>query len=69
MKHENAPEKMQELPDVIMSIWTRIFKKHFQHLVESMPQRIEAVLTAKRSHAKYYNSVPNNMLSECNLNH
>ncbi len=31
----------------IMSIWTKISEKCFQHLVESMPRRIKAVLKAK----------------------
>lgn len=35
------------LHDAIMSIRTKISEKCFQHLVESRPQRIQAVLTAK----------------------
>ena len=31
----------------IMSIWTKISEECFQHLVESMPRRIKAVLKAK----------------------
>ncbi len=34
----------QQLRDAIMSIWTKISKECFQHLVESMPRRIKAVL-------------------------
>ncbi len=33
------PTNLQQLRDAIMSIWTKI-----QHLVESMPRRIKAVL-------------------------
>ncbi len=38
---------LQQLCDVIMSIWTKISEECFQHLVESMPRRIKAVLKAK----------------------
>ncbi len=41
------PTNMQQLHDAIMSIWTQIFEECFQHLVESMPRRIKAVLKAK----------------------
>ena len=36
----------QKLRDAIMSTWNRISKEYFQHLGESMPQLIEAVLRA-----------------------
>ncbi len=38
---------LQQLCDAIMSIWTKISEECFQHLVESMPLRIKAVLKAK----------------------
>ncbi len=38
---------LQQLRDAIMSIWTKISEECFQHLVESMPQRIKAALKAK----------------------
>ncbi len=38
---------LQQLCDAIMSIWTKISEECFQHLVESMPRRINAVLKAK----------------------
>ncbi len=38
---------LQQLRDAIMSIWTKISEECFQHLVESMPRRIKAVLKAK----------------------
>ncbi len=41
------PTNLQQLRDAIMSIWTKISEECFQHLVESMPQRIKAVLKAK----------------------
>ncbi len=41
------PTNLQQLCDVIMSIWTKISKECFQHLVKSMPRRIKAVLKAK----------------------
>jgi len=41
------PTNLQQLRDDIMSIWTKISDECFQHLVESMPRRIKAVLKAK----------------------
>ncbi len=41
------PTNLQQLRDAIMSIWTKISEKCLQHLVESMLQRIKAVLKAK----------------------
>ncbi len=41
------PTNLQQLRDAIMSIWTKISEECFQNLVESMPQRIKAVLKAK----------------------
>ncbi len=41
------PTNLQQLCDAIMSIWTKIFEECFQHLVESMPRRIKAVLKGK----------------------
>ncbi len=39
---------LQQLRDAIMPIWTKISEECFQHLVESMPRRIKAVLKVKR---------------------
>ncbi len=47
------PTNLQQLRDAIMSIWTNISEECFQRLVESMPQRIEAVLKAKRGPTRY----------------
>ncbi len=41
------PTNLQQLHVVIMTIWTKISEECFQHLVESMPRRIKAVLKAK----------------------
>ncbi len=41
------PANLQQLRDAVMSILTKISEECFQHLVESMPQRIEAFLKAK----------------------
>ncbi len=41
------PTNLQQLCDAIRSIWTKISEECFQHLVESMPRRIKAVLKAK----------------------
>ncbi len=44
---------LQQLRDAIMSIWTKISEECFQHLVESMPRIIKAVLTAKGGPTRY----------------
>ncbi|KAJ8417767.1 hypothetical protein AAFF_G00226100 [Aldrovandia affinis] len=41
------PTNLQQLYDAIMSIWTRISEECFQHLVESMLRKLQAVLGAK----------------------
>ncbi len=47
------PTNLQQLRDAIMSIWTKISEDCFQHLVESMPRRINAVLKAKGCPTRY----------------
>ncbi len=47
------PTNLQQLCDAIMSIWTKISEECFQHLVESMPQIIKAVLKAKGGPTRY----------------
>ncbi len=47
------PTNLQQLRDAIMSIWTKITEKCFQHLVESMPRRIKAALKAKVCPTRY----------------
>ncbi len=44
---------LQQLCDAIMSIWTNISEECFQNLVESMTQRIKAVLKAKGGPTRY----------------
>ncbi len=41
------PTNLQQLRDAIMSIWTKISEECFQHLFESMPRIIKAVLNEK----------------------
>ncbi len=48
------PTNLQQLCDAIMSIWTKISEECFQHLFESMPQRIKAVLKAKEGPTRVY---------------
>ncbi len=38
---------LQQPRDAIMSIWTKISEKCFQHLFEPVPRRIKAVLKTK----------------------
>ncbi len=47
------PANLQQLRDAIMSIWTNISEECFQHLVESMPRRINAVMKAKVGPTRY----------------
>ncbi len=44
---------LQQLRDAIMIIWTKISEECFQHLVESMPRRIKAVLETKGGPTRY----------------
>jgi len=47
------PTNVHQLQNAILSIWAKISKECFQHLVESMPHRIKAVLKAKRDQTQY----------------
>ncbi len=47
------PTNMQQLCDAIMSIWTKISEECFQHIAESMPRIIKAVLKAKGGPTRY----------------
>jgi len=47
------PTNLQKLRDAIISVWTKISEECFQHLVESMPWRIKAVLKAKGGPTRY----------------
>jgi len=38
---------------IIQSVWANISKECFQHLVESMPRRIKAVLKVKEGQTQY----------------
>ncbi len=47
------PPNLQQLRNAIMSIWTKISEECFQHLVESKPRKIKAVLKAKWGQTRY----------------
>jgi len=47
------PTNLNQLQDAILSIWAKISKECFQHLVESMPCIIKAVLKAKGHQTQY----------------
>ncbi len=47
------PTNLQQLCDDIISIWTKISEECFQHLVESMPRRIKAVLKTNGGPTRY----------------
>ncbi len=47
------PTNLQQLRDVIMSIWTKISEECSQQLVESMPRRIKVILKAKGGPTRY----------------
>ncbi len=59
------PTNLQQLCDAIMSIWTKISEEYFQHLVESMPQKLKAVLKAKGGSNLVWQGVHNKVASEC----
>jgi len=47
------PINLHQLQDAILSILANISKECFQHLVESMPHRINAVLKVKGGQTQY----------------
>jgi len=47
------PTNLHQLQYAILSIWANISKECLQHLVESMPHRIKAVLQAKEGQTQY----------------
>ncbi len=47
------PANLQQLRDIILSIWTKISEECFQQLVESMPRRIKVILKAKGGPTRY----------------
>jgi transposase len=51
--HPEQPKSMHELWERIESDWESITKDECMHLIESMPERIEAVLKAKGGVTKY----------------
>ncbi len=59
------PTNLQQLRDAIMSIWTKISEECFQHLVESMPRRIKAVLKKKGGPTRYWQGVHNKVACVC----
>jgi len=59
------PTNLHQLHDPIMSMWTKISEKCFQNLVESMPQRMNAVLKAKGGPTRNKQGLHNKVASEC----
>ncbi|KAG1925776.1 hypothetical protein F2P79_025309 [Pimephales promelas] len=53
VEQELHPTNLHQLQDAIRSIWANISKECFQHLVESMPRRIKAVLKVKEGQTQY----------------
>uniref|UniRef100_A0A3Q2PSX3 Mitochondrial ribosomal protein L58 n=1 Tax=Fundulus heteroclitus TaxID=8078 RepID=A0A3Q2PSX3_FUNHE len=47
------PTSQQQLRDAIVSAWTKASEESFRHVVESMPQRVKAVLKAKGGPTRY----------------
>uniref|UniRef100_A0A3Q2D6V6 Tc1-like transposase DDE domain-containing protein n=1 Tax=Cyprinodon variegatus TaxID=28743 RepID=A0A3Q2D6V6_CYPVA len=50
---DGQPTNLQQLREAVMSGWSRISEECFRHAVESMPQRIEAVLKANGGPTRY----------------
>ena len=57
------PTNLQQLPDAIMSVYTKISEECFQQLVEFASQKIKPVLMAKGSPTQQ--GIPNKVESEC----
>ncbi|KAK3548964.1 hypothetical protein QTP70_022657 [Hemibagrus guttatus] len=50
---EATPCNLQDLNDLLLTSWCQIPQLTFRDLVESMPQRVRAVLAAKEGPAQY----------------
>ncbi len=51
--HHGCAANLQQLCDAIMSLWIKISEECFQHLTESIPRRIKAVLKVKGGPTRY----------------
>lgn len=54
--------EVQQLCDAIISVLTKIFEECFEHLVQSVPQKIKAGI---KEYKEYQKGVPNEMAGEC----
>lgn len=61
------PRNPHQLPDTIISAWTKISEECFEDLHKCMHWRIKAVLKAKSQ--LYYQVVPNKIRIECSGKH
>jgi transposase len=52
-RHENPPNKMEDLWPRVEEEWNKIDPSVCQNLIESMPRRVAAVLKAKGGYTKY----------------
>lgn len=50
---ETPPSNLTQLRAAIMSAWVNIPQERYQHLVESMPRRVSAVIRAKGGPTRY----------------
>ena len=52
-KHSNPPSSLHQLWERVADEWNQISDKTCQKLIESMPNRCQAVIKAKGGHTKY----------------
>ena len=52
-EYSRPPKGVHELWERVAEEWNKITPKICQHLIESMPRRIQAVIKAKGGHTKY----------------
>ena len=64
-QHKEYPANLTQLWEGLESTCASITVEHFQHLVESMPLQIKAVLRAKGGATQYLEVVPNVLYTQC----
>jgi hypothetical protein len=50
----NRPTSVPDLTNALVAEWKQVHAAMFQHLVESLPRRMEAVISAKGDHLSFY---------------
>jgi hypothetical protein len=52
-KHDHPTSSVPDLTNALVAEWKQMFTAMFQHLVENLPRRVEAVIAAKGEPTPY----------------